>query len=432
MKIENNENILCEYGCGQLAKYVLENGKKCCSKSPNSCQANKQKNGKLHIQDKVCPHCHAEFKQINSRVFANHVRWCKENPNHEKCCGSEFKQKIAKSLKNNSEKRRGKLKTFKVICAKCGKQFYVNEYENLFPSKDRYFCNITCAHSFSGSCLTEKSRKQIGDTLRSKTHIIECIECHASFETMICVNNARCPKCKAKHKPKYVNTKYTKANGTIGIQKVRYDHVKELDQFQSLIQNNPDISIKELSLLRKKVYRLYRTMCAFSFNLADYPNEFDFDLLNSVGMFSAANHGNNQNGVSRDHMYSCAEGFKHNISPLIISHPANCQLITQRKNASKHCKCSITLEQLLERIQIWEQKYGKYEKKNVLSIPQELFSKIQDAKICHPMNYDGYALIYETKTLLMKWWNVKDNGIPDGWQLEMPLELRLKHSHKKK
>ena len=48
------------------------------------------------------------------------------------------------------------------------------------------------------------------------------------------------------------------------------------------------------------------------------------------------------------------------------------------------------------------------------------------------MNYDGYALIYETKTLLMKWWNVKDNGIPDGWQLEMPLELRLKHSHKKK
>lgn len=27
MKIENNENILCEYGCGQLAKYVLKNGK---------------------------------------------------------------------------------------------------------------------------------------------------------------------------------------------------------------------------------------------------------------------------------------------------------------------------------------------------------------------------------------------------------------------
>ena len=53
------------------------------------------------------------------------------------------------------------------------------------------------------------------------------------------------------------------------------------------------MSIKELSLLRKKVYRLYRTMCAFSFNLADYPNEFDFDLLNNVGMFSAANHGNN-------------------------------------------------------------------------------------------------------------------------------------------
>ena len=69
-------------------------------------------------------------------------------------------------------------------------------------------------------------------------------------------------------------------------------------------------------------------MCSFTFSIKDYPDEFDLNLLKDKKMYSAANHGNNQNGVSRDHMYSCAEGFKHNISPLIISHPANCQLIT--------------------------------------------------------------------------------------------------------
>ena len=58
-------------------------------------------------------------------------------------------------------------------------------------------------------------------------------------------------------------------------------------------------------------------------------------------------------------MYSCADGFKNNISPLIISHPANCQLISQRNNASKNRKSSITLEQLLQRIKEWDSKYGK-------------------------------------------------------------------------
>jgi len=39
-------------------------------------------------------------------------------------------------------------------------------------------------------------------------------------------------------------------------------------------------------------------------------------------------------------------GFNNNINPEIISHPANCQLISQRKNSSKHMNCSITIEEL--------------------------------------------------------------------------------------
>lgn len=36
--------MLCEYGCGNKAIYVLSNGKNCCSKHYNSCPAIKQKN----------------------------------------------------------------------------------------------------------------------------------------------------------------------------------------------------------------------------------------------------------------------------------------------------------------------------------------------------------------------------------------------------
>lgn len=38
--------MLCVYGCGLEAEFVLKNGNQSCSKSPNSCPANKAKNSK--------------------------------------------------------------------------------------------------------------------------------------------------------------------------------------------------------------------------------------------------------------------------------------------------------------------------------------------------------------------------------------------------
>jgi hypothetical protein len=39
-EIDNPENILCEYGCGQIARYQFKNGKLCCSDKPGKCEAN--------------------------------------------------------------------------------------------------------------------------------------------------------------------------------------------------------------------------------------------------------------------------------------------------------------------------------------------------------------------------------------------------------
>jgi hypothetical protein len=103
----------------------------------------------------------------------------------------------------------------------------------------------------------------------------------------------------------------------------------------------------------------YRLACKFNFNIGDYPDEFDFKLIENHGWYSAKNRGNNLNGVSRDHIVSVKFGFENSIDPKIISHPANCQLLRHNDNVSKHKKCSMTIEDLLEKIQKWDDRYNQ-------------------------------------------------------------------------
>jgi hypothetical protein len=104
-------------------------------------------------------------------------------------------------------------------------------------------------------------------------------------------------------------------------------------------------------------YQKYRLDAKFKFKLFDFPDEFDLSLIEKHGIYKAKNRGNNLEGVSRDHMYSIRDGFDNSIDVKLISHPANCGLIFQRDNASKHRKSIITIEELNERIEFWNKKY---------------------------------------------------------------------------
>jgi hypothetical protein len=103
--------------------------------------------------------------------------------------------------------------------------------------------------------------------------------------------------------------------------------------------------------------RKYHLDCSFTFSLSDFPKEFDFDLIKQYGWYKAKNRGDNQNGVSRDHMISVDYGFKHNIPTKLISHPANCKLVRHTENKHKGTQCSLTLEQLEQRIKKWDEVY---------------------------------------------------------------------------
>ena len=102
----------------------------------------------------------------------------------------------------------------------------------------------------------------------------------------------------------------------------------------------------------------YKLDCQFKFNLSDFPNEYDFSLIEEYGWYSPKNKKDNLFGVSRDHMFSIREGYNLGIGPKIISHPANCQLLPHSKNVSKHKKCSISLEDLLTKIENFNKKYN--------------------------------------------------------------------------
>jgi hypothetical protein len=51
-----------------------------------------------------------------------------------------------------------------------------------------------------------------------------------------------------------------------------------------------------------------------------------------------------------DHMFSVRDAWIANVSEEIVNHPANLQVIEAKKNSSKGCKSSITLDELLRRI----------------------------------------------------------------------------------
>jgi len=133
---------LCEYGCGQEAKFQLKNGKGCCSKSSNSCPTNRLKmskiktghacptKGKNFFKKINCPFC---SKKIAYNCITRHSRTCKSNPENIK--------KINKQ-KNNLDK----------ICEVCKK------IHNGLHGTGR-FCSHHCSHVAAASNRIRKTKK---------------------------------------------------------------------------------------------------------------------------------------------------------------------------------------------------------------------------------------------------------------------------------
>ena len=193
------------------------------------------------------------------------------------------------------------------LCKNCG-----NSFES-YIKEDRLFCSKSCSASFNNSNRThsEFTKQKISEKLKNVPRKIK------SKEQI----HRKCKIC-----------------GEIKVSK----------KYKSICES-----------CKTDYYQFYRHECNFKFSVFNYPNEFDLDLIQTHGWYSPSNKRNNLKGVSKDHMFSVMDGYKNKVSASIISHPANCELLLYSENSKKKDNSSITLHELMVRIERWEKKYEK-------------------------------------------------------------------------
>ena len=243
-------------------------------------------------------------------VFVN--KYLRDYSKYKETCENKKKEKENEYLKNPK------------YCKNCGNILK-------FDSESEKFCNHSCSASFTNKHRDVTWQESISNGVKSY------IEKNGYFGAILLKNKGnKKPKIKPEKICRNCNSSFFTTNKFCSQECRRNYDRKDMDS-----------------------YRIYKSDTNFKFNLADYPEEFDFSLIEKYGWYSPSNKNNNLDGVSRDHMLSVREGFELGINPEIISHPANCELMIHRNNISKNKKSSITLEELLERIKNFEEKYKK-------------------------------------------------------------------------
>lgn len=244
-------------------------------------------------RDRVCEHCGEAFPQIEGRVFSNHVRWCPKNTEN----GDKGRSAISKANLAVAERKFGSIKT--ANCKICGNEIIGGR---IFVGS---FCSKSCANS--SRTLSEETKAKIAKSLRKPKIVKQCPRCGNGFTT------------KSKH--------CSNACAAAALQEWKRAGLSE--------------------------YQKYRADCRFKFSLSDYPDRFDFSLIEEHGWYKASNRGDNPNGISRDHAVSIKYGWQNGIPAEVIAHPANCILLQHGDNRKKQTSCSMTIDELMRRIDNW-------------------------------------------------------------------------------
>lgn len=263
-------------------------------------------------------------------------------------------------------------------CKNCGEK--IDEH--------RKYCSLTCRNIYVNKNIRDYSKN--GESLK-KTYLEKynsnptfCISCGKKLPYEKRDNKYCDHSCAAKETNQNRETTFTlskkglkslrDANKKRDYEKKKYyySNIKRCKICNKMIPFNKRRMIfcnikckKKFYNENKTDYEIYRSLTKFKFNLKDYFEEFDFSFVEKFGWYKATNRGNNLNGVSRDHKFSVNEGFNQLINPLLLAHPANCELLVHNDNVSKNCKCSLELNELQKNIKIFEEKYGKYYKKEI-------------------------------------------------------------------
>lgn len=227
-----------------------------------------------------------------------------------------FKNEKQLSNYNNRKWKISRIKS-KLYCINCGKELIGEQIT---------FCSHKCSAS-----INNKKRKKYKITKK----LLSCLKCGEENLVDARASKYLCKKCKNEPKIK----------GEKKLERVCKKCGKRINKKFKLYCED----------CRFEYYKLYRPSCEFHFDPLSYCGWFDCDKIKKFGKYSPKNKGNNLNGISRDHMFSVKDGYNNGVSPELIKHPANCKLMIHNNNSSKGSKSSITLEELVERISLFEE-----------------------------------------------------------------------------
>ena len=235
------------------------------------------------------------------------------------------------------------------LCQQCSKLF------NITPGSLGKFCSLSCGTSFRNKINLKKSISKY------QLNPVKCKCCQTVLEFEKRKNKYCSNSCSSKITNLEVPRKSgPKAKEKFPFSKIKFIVCQHTNQIYS--NRNSDGSIRRCSPYIKTAKEQYRASARFKFNVYHYPEEFNLSLIEQYGWYTCPGlkrKGQPKNilGVSRDHIISVSYGFANNIDTKIISHPANCRIMLHLDNKTKNTKCDITVDQLLEKIKIWDQKY---------------------------------------------------------------------------
>jgi len=293
--------MICEYGCGQDAKYYFPTVNKwCCSSHFSKCSKRKEnssgENNPMYGKDSAFKGKHHSKKSIEKMKIA----------------GSSLKDK-----------------TYEEIYGK-------EKAKKLKEIKSKHFSKINKGRisSFKNKTHSKEARKaiSIARTYVGKDYKIKHPEFY-EIEKPIFKNNKIYVKCK--HCNKLFSPKKSQIN-----ERLRSIRIKVYKNFlfcSTLCKANSDYFDRKIDpdSDHETKFKIYSNQVWKYTRLTLKTHHIkDIELR-----------GRNQYHL--DHKFSIYEGYKNNINPKLLSHNENLQMIPERKNIQKGSKCSITLQELL-------------------------------------------------------------------------------------
>ncbi len=224
------------------------------------------------------------------------------------------------------------------ICKTCSKSFQHNE-----PT--RKFCSKSCAAKYNNSVRDKDSRKKQSMTLRSTL---------ASKPPILKIPKPKKLKVKKIRPPKEKKAKISKKiDQIIG----PYSKIFILICAHSGERFVSRTVAKYAPEYRHLYSREGKAVYKFTFNVYEYPELFDLDLINKYGWYSVGGKSNkpiNKEGCSRDHKVSVNEAISNGYDPFYIKHPLNCTVMRHADNIRKYSRSSMTYAQLVKLVDDYE------------------------------------------------------------------------------